>query len=198
MNRIHLYAALGCAVLAFGCRTPEGRIMGDEEEGYVGNRAAGSSTYDRLIEGAVAKILDRTAAAHAGTGDLRVAFLGVENKSREALGDFHDQIYQFIDTSINTSERFRTISSRFVEAALRETRIKSDQLFIPQHRRAFAQTLEASGHPVEALLFATLTSGTTRGEGVRQVDYALTMELVDIQTGDNQKESVRLRKAYTR
>ena len=129
---------------------------------------------------------------------MKVAFVELENKTSEELGDQYEQIRQFIDTSINTSEKFRTISDRFVDAALRESRLRTDQLFIPVHQRTFAGTLEQSGHPVEFLLFGTLTSGTTRGDSVRQVGYALTLELVHITTGDNQKETVRLRKAYTK
>jgi hypothetical protein len=184
-------------IASSGCSAPRGRIMGEEEEGLVGYRAAGAETYDRLVEGTVGKLLDRVSASNRGLAKLRVAFLALENKTSEPLGSFHDQITELIDTSINNSERFQTISSRFVEAGLRESRLRRDDLFIPRHQRTFKEVLEQSGHPVECLLFGTLTSGTTRGgSDIKQVDYMLTLELIDIETGTNQKDSVRLRKEY--
>jgi hypothetical protein len=190
--------ALAGAIMVAGCSTPQGRIMGSEEEDYVGAKAAGSATYDRLIEETVGKLLNRQSAAQKGLGQIKVAFLGVENKSAEDLGDLQEQIYELIDTSINTSNRYRTVSDRFVKAALRETRLRTDELFLPKQRREFIQTLESQGNPVEFLLFAKLTSGTTRGEGVKQRAYMLTLELVDVETGFNDKESARIRKAYER
>jgi len=116
-------------VSLIGCGSQkEGRIMGEEEQDYVGKDAAGSATYDRLIEEAVTKLLRRQAAAKKGLSQLKVAYLGVENKSAEDLGDFQDQLFELIDTSINKADRFRTISSRFVNEALRETRLRREQL----------------------------------------------------------------------
>ena len=196
-----MIVALSCLLLVLAsaaCKsTPEGRIMGDSEEDYVGSKAAGSATYDRLIEEAVGKLLDRRSASNQGDS-IRVAYLGVENKSAEDLGDLREQIYELIDTSIETSERYRSISKRFVDAGLRETGLTREDLFIPKHRRAFIEVLEASGNPVEYILFSKLTSGTTQGDSVKQRDYMLTLELVDVETGDFDKESARIRKAYTR
>ncbi|MBN2490748.1 MAG: penicillin-binding protein activator LpoB [Planctomycetes bacterium] len=190
--------ALAGVVMISGCRTPQGRIMGEEEQDYVGAKTAGSATFDRLIEETVTKLLNRQSAAQRALGQLKVAFLGVENKSIEDLGDFQEQIYEQIDTSINNSNRYRTVSDRFVNAALRDTRLRAEELFLPKQRREFIQTLEASGNPVEFLLFAKLTSGTTRGDDVKQRAYMLTLELVDVETGFNDKESTRVRKAYTK
>jgi len=197
-NFVWILVALVAASL-IGCSSgKKGRIMGEGEQDYVGKDAAGSATYDRLIEDSVTKLLRRQSAAKTGLSQLKVAYLGVENKSAEDLGDFQDQLFQLIDTSINKADRFRTISSRYVNAALKETRLRRDQLFIPKHRREFIKTLETQGNPVEFLLFSTITSGTTRGEDVKQRAYALTMELVDVETGYNDKETARIRKAYTR
>ena len=181
-----LLVLLSAALL--GCSTPEGRIMGDEEEDYVGTKAAGGAIFDRLIEEAVGKLLNRQSAAGSALGKISVAYLGVENKSIEEL----------VDTSIETSGRYKSISRRFVKEALRESRLNADNLFIPKHRRKFIKTLEAQGNPVEFLLFSKLTSGTTRGDGVTQRAYALTLELVNVETGEQDKETARERKAYTR
>ena len=190
------------ALLAFalgGCRArPQGRIMTDDEPDQVGARTAGAATYDQLINGAVQQLLQLHSAANAGLGQLKVATLGIENASGEELGDWNDQIFELIDTSINRSGRYRTVSTRFVNEALRETRLRTEQLFIPEHRRTFMDLLETKGTPVECLLFPKLTRGTTVGGGSTQRNYMLTLELVDVKTGWNDKVSEQLRKQYSR
>ena len=46
------------------------------------------------------------------------------------------------------------------------------------------------------LQFASITSGTTNSNGDYQRDYLLTMELLDIHTGESLKDSAMLRKGY--
>lgn len=179
-----------------GCSTPEGRIMGEEEESLVGRDRAGSATYDRLIETTVQKLLAGKTARNAGLSKARVAYLGVENKGIEELGDMREQIYELIDTSINQHDAYTSISRRFVSAALRETRLTADDLFLPKKRRVFVDELEAKGNPVEFLLFSKLTTGTTRGEEGKERNYLLTLELVDVESGEFDKQSTRIRKAY--
>ena len=61
-------------VLAACASGPRGRVMSDSDQDYVGNRAAGAETFDRLIEGVVQKTLQgRSAALGHGTGRLKVA-----------------------------------------------------------------------------------------------------------------------------
>jgi hypothetical protein len=163
----------------------------------VGSSTAGAESYDRLIEGAVQKLLQQHSATARGVEQLKIAVLEVENASAEELLDWQEHIYEKITTSINQSLRYRDVSLRFVQAALRETRLRPDDLFLPKNQRSFAGALEAQGNPVQCLLFPKLTSGTTRGEDVRQRNYLLTLELVDIQTGWNEKVAEQIRKAYT-
>jgi len=121
------------------------------------------------------------------------------NKTNEDLGDFLEHIFNLIDTSIEFSSQYRSISRRFVQAALRESRLRPDELLFPKHRRQFIKILEAQGNPVDFLLFSRLTSGTTpRRDGVKHRSYILTLELVDVKTGDSDKESTRIRKADAR
>jgi hypothetical protein len=127
---------------------------------------------------------------------LRICFVGVENRSSEEIGDFKDQIYDHIDTQIINSRRFHPISKRFVDAALMESRLRPEELFVPQHARQFAATLERAGQPIDFLLFARITSGTTRSNRDYQRDYQLTLELVNLHTGDYDKESALIRKGY--
>ena len=185
------------AVLA-GCHSgPRGRVMSDSDQDYVGNRAAGAETFDRLISGAVERLLRTASASNRGLTPMRIVVLPVENRSTEELVDWQEQIYALISTSINRSGRFDTVSRRFIDAALRETRLRPEQLFIPQHQRTFLAVLERQGLPVDALLFPELTSGTTHaGQGVTQRNYDLRLELVDVKTGRSVEVQERLRKEY--
>jgi hypothetical protein len=174
---------------------------GDRE--MVGSHGAGGETYKPLVEEAVANLLGRHASAiqqasmeGAEPAPLRICFVGVENKSAEELGDFKEQIYQAVDSRIMESQVFATVSRRFVEAGLRQNHLRPDDLFIPEHNRAFADTLEQQGQPFDFLLFANLTSGTTRENQNFQRDYQLTLELVNLQTGETDKQSASLSKAY--
>jgi hypothetical protein len=83
-----------------------------------------------------------------------------------------------------------------VAVGLKETRLRPDDLFMPDNARVFAAVLEQQGQPFDYLLFAKLTSGTTHDNHDYQRDYLLTLELVDLQTGQYDKESARIRKGY--
>lgn len=171
----------------------------------VGSHSAGASVYGPLVEEAVGKLLGRqsraiqpAAMSSAGGYPLRICFVGVENKSIEELGDFKEQIYQNIDTQIVRSNAFQPISRRFVEAGLRQSRLRPDQLFIPENMRTFVAMMEQQGQPFDYLLYATLTSGTTQSNKDYQRDYLLTLEMTNVQTGVYDKESAKLSKGYNR
>ncbi len=197
MNRL-LRTTLLLPLLLAACESnPKARVMSDADQDYVGANRAGAETYDRLTAGAVDRLLSLHSASLTNNRQLKVAVLGVENASGEELGDWHEQLYEIIDTSINRAGRYRTISRRFVDAAMRELRLRNDELFIPAKRRQFIELLEQQGNPVECLLFPKLTRGTTEADsGVTQKNYMLTLELVDVETGFNDKVSERLRKEY--
>lgn len=131
-------------------------------------------------------------------GPASVCFIGIENKSAEELGDFKDQLYERIDTQINSADTFRAISRRMVDAALLETRLRPDALFLPANRAAFAAALGRQGAPVDYLLYATVTSGTTDRNKSSQRDYELTLEMVNMHTGEFLKESAKIRKGYSK
>ncbi|OUW77666.1 MAG: penicillin-binding protein activator LpoB, partial [Saprospirales bacterium TMED214] len=115
---------------------------------------AASALEDGVFNSATAGLTPGIAAPLA-TGPASVCFIGIENKSAEELGDFKDQLYERIDTQINSAETFRAISRRMVDAALLETRLRPDALFLPANRAAFAAALGRQGAPVDYLLYAT-------------------------------------------
>jgi hypothetical protein len=187
-----------------GCRGhQQAQVLKDNQADMVGSHAAGAETFKPLIDESVAKLLGRQQgliqqASHGpyAPHPKRICFIGVENKSAEEIGDFKEQIYQQIDSRIVGSGVFAPIHRRFVEAALRDTRLRPDQLFIPANMRVFAAVLEQQGQPVDYLLYATITSGTTRSNKDYQRDYLLTLEMINVNTGHYDKESAELRKGY--
>ncbi len=199
-------AVVGAACFYTGCRGHQyGHVLNDHQKDMVGSHSAGAETFNPLIDEAVAKLLDRqdTVFQQVSQNELppplqpkAVCFLGIENKSAEELGDFKDQIYEQVDSQILASQKFRSISRRYIEAALRESRLRPDSLVIPENMRTFAAVLEQQGQPFEYFLFATITSGTTHDNADYQRDYLLTLELTNIQTGQYDKESAKIRKGY--
>jgi len=122
--------------------------------------------------------------------------VGIENKSAEEIGDFKDQLFQCIDTKIVQSGVFQPVNKRFVDAGLLETRLRPDQLFVAQNMRVFVAAMEQQSQPFDALLYATITSGTTRENKDYQRDYLLTLEMVDIHTGAYDKQAATISKGY--
>lgn len=210
MNRRHFLsqsAALllgGAGIVGIGCRgTPQAKVMDNCAQDKVGTCAAGAETFKPMIEKAVGNLLAHNGPTIQTTGGpapaappKKICFVGLENKSSEELGDFKDQIVQIIDAKIVQSGTFQPISMRFVQRGLQEARLRPDDLFMPDRRRVFQGVMEQSGQPFDYLLFATITSGTTKGNGNFQRDYLLTLEMIDIQTGNPTKETAEVRKAY--
>jgi hypothetical protein len=196
--------ALAISVVATGCRhKTHAKILRPDKRDMVGTTGAGAETFKPLVEAAMCRLLERhtTGIQSVGApvvGPMRICFVGVENKSAEEIGDFKEQIYEHIDTHIEHSHVYRPISKRYVDAALRDTGLRSDELFLPKNMREFAASLEQQGQPVDYLLYAKITSGTTRKGNDMQRDYVLTLELVNVQTGAYDKESAAIRKKYDR
>jgi hypothetical protein len=195
--------ALGLCVTGSACRhKTHAKILRPDKRDMVGTTGAGAETFKPLVDAAVSQLLERhTAVQLAGSPPLaqkRICFVGVENKSSEEIGDFKEQIYEHIDLHIEHSQVYQPISKRYVDAALRDTGLRSDELFLPKNMRAFAASLEQQGQPVDYLLYAKITSGTTRKGDDMQRDYLLTLEMIDVATGDFDKESAMIRKKYDR
>ncbi len=207
MDRRGFFTSSAMALLGAGLGGCRGRqvahVLSPTQQDMVGSHEAGAETYTPLVDEAVAKLLGRhmeqvhtVAHNELPPPPKRICFVCVENKSAEEIGDFKDQLYQQIDTQIVQSNAFAPISKRLVDAGLIETRLRPDQLLIPSNMALFAASLERMGQPMDYLLYATLTSGTTRNNHSYQRDYLLTMELVDVTTGQYDKQSATLRKGY--
>ncbi len=208
--RVSAIVVIGLAAMVSGvcgCRGYQyGHLVRSDQSDMVGSHAAGAEVYNPLIEEAVGRLLgaceaNPTLVAFGPEGlpyQRTVCFVGVENKSSEELGDFKDQIYELIDTQINRAPTFAAISRRMVESALRETHLRPDALLVHSNMQLFTDVLQRDGQPVDYLLYATLTSGTTERNASSQRDYLLTLELIDTRTGAYTKEQATIRKGYHR
>lgn len=203
-------------IIGAGCRGHQyGHLIQNDQSNMVGSHAAGAEVYDPLVEESVARLLGscHSLPVNSMTGEnmpasmdgyttphgpCRICFVGVENKSAEELGDFKDQIYQMIDAQINRADTFEAVSRRMVDAALVETRLRPDSLLVPSNMQLFTSVLQRQGQPIDYLLYATLTSGTTQRNSSTQRDYLLTLEMVDTRTGAYRKEMAEVRKGYHR
>lgn len=210
-------ALVAATLFACGCAQRQySHLLAGDDQDLVGSHTAGAATWNPLVDEAVAKLLGHCPPVIQPVGfaeidglaipgedailppprQAAVCFVGLENKSAEELLDFKDQLFERIDTQINSAGSFRSISRRMVEAALRETRLRPDSLFLPANSALFAAALGRQGAPVDYLLFGTITSGTTDRNKSTQRDYLLTLEMVNLKTGDYIKESAKIRKGY--
>ncbi len=197
------------AALAGGCKgTQYAKVFRPGDKEMVGSHQAGQETFRPLIDEAVGKLVARhsmpaSQMMQVSSGPevlpppkMRVCFVGVENKTAEEIGDFKEQIFESIDTRLLECGTCSPISRRYVEAGLRELRLRPDQLFIPDNLHMFIGLMQQQGQPFDFLLFAKLTSGTTRENKNYQRDYELTLELVNIHTGEQDKQSAMISKGY--
>ena len=198
-------SGLALAGVTLGCRGYQyGHLIKNGQPDLVGSHTAGAEVFNPLIDESVAKLLGRIEVS--GQHGLIspdgmpikpvICFVGVENKSAEELGDFKDQIYEQIDAKISGADAFRTISRRVVEAGLQQTRLRPDALIIPDNMALFCSVLQRDGQPVDYLLYAKLTSGTTERNKSSQRDYLLTLELINTHTADSYKEQASVSKGY--
>jgi hypothetical protein len=193
--------SLGGGLLT-GCRANQfAKVRKPGEGDMVGSHQAGAETFKPLVDQAVGELLARHAPQVVAAGTLpppplKICFVGIENKSAEEIGDFKEQIFQCIDTKIVQSQVFQPVNKRFVDAGLMETRLRPEQLFVAQNMRVFVAAMEQQSQPFDALLYATITSGTTRENKDYQRDYLLTLEMVDIHTGAYDKQAATLSKGY--
>jgi hypothetical protein len=198
---------LGLGVLGeVGCRSNQtAQVVKPGDKQMVGSHTAGNETYGPLVDQAVGRLLARhgpngiqpaSLVQGAQPGQPRICFVGVENKSIEELGDFKEDLFQRIDKRILESQVFQSISRKYVEAGLNQCHLRPDDLMVPNNMRLFTATMEQMQQPFEFLLFATVTSGTTRSNKDYQRSYTLTLELVNIHNGQADKDGAELEKRY--
>ena len=145
--------------------------MGDNERDTVDVRGAGAATFDRLIDDSVAKLLEPYKGEFAELKVRTLAFVDLENRTKEELADWRDQLIDKIEISVNKRRAFKAISVKVISTVLKEMgNPPVEQLVLPKKRREFAKVLEQKTSPVQYLLYGRLTRGSTQGAGRRQED----------------------------
>ncbi|MGE3807221.1 MAG: penicillin-binding protein activator LpoB, partial [Gemmataceae bacterium] len=137
VERVIGWSSLASLGLAGCCGHQRASVLKDCQKDMVGSHCAGAETFKPLVDEAVGKLLGRQCPEivqvgheEVPAGRKRICFVGVENKSAEEIGDFKDQLFEIIDTQIVESQAFEPISRRFVEAGLRQVRLRPDELFV--------------------------------------------------------------------
>jgi hypothetical protein len=204
MNRSFAFLLAFVAVLGIGCTGTQGRVMHNGEGNRVGSDRAGAEVYNPMVKLAVGKLLERAAYepiqqvafVNGMPPKRKVCFVGLENSSIEEIADFKEHIKMAILEKISQSDQFEIVSDRAVTAGLRTLGFRPDDLFMESNMTMFVSAMGRGGTPVDYLLFAKITSGTTVDNKDMQRDYKLTLELVDTQTFVPIIESMPMRKEY--
>ena len=198
-----------------GCRGPtKARIKGEYEKDRVGSDKAGAEVFNPVVAAVVAKMIARVEATPMSPNMYaqvqyqdqngypvnpapvrRITFISIENQSAEELGDYKDHIKEIISQKIGESPAFEMVSDKAVSAALRQSGLRPDDLFIPANLKHFRNEMGANGE-FDYMLFAKLTSGSTQDNADMQRDYMLTLNLVDVNTYKEIKESEPISKEY--
>ncbi|NUQ35971.1 MAG: hypothetical protein HUU29_13650 [Planctomycetaceae bacterium] len=199
MNKILTLGTVALGLTLVACKSHEGWIMSEDEGDLPGSRKAGIETFDRLVAGVTRDFLSSDAIKAEVKDNKRcVAFVGIQNMSAEELGDNRESMYELIDTVIVGSRMFTSVSKDYVDAALSETGLRVEDLFLQKGHTEFLSVLRAKGAVPDYLLFGKLTSASSQGEDERQRNYMLTLQLVNAETGIViDKKTERVRKGYS-
>jgi hypothetical protein len=174
------------------------------EADKIGSNRAGAEVYNPIVRASVNKLLTKVAAEPAihqvnynsPQAKRRVCFISLENASVEELGDFKEHLRLAIFEGISESTQFEVVSDRAVNAGLRTLSLRPDDLFLPENLKMFSSVMGQNGTPIDYLLFATITSGTTQSNKDVQRDYKLTLQMVNTHTATHITESALMKKEY--
>lgn len=190
-----LCLSLAALTLASCFGPPRARIMGDDEPDKVGVRRGGAAAFNKLIRDVQTELVQRPSPGLNRGQMRRAAFVNLENRTAEELGEWRDLMIDRLRIGVSEHPEITIISEQMVGAVLGKMgNPPVNELFLPAGRRKFAAILEQESSPVDMLIYGSLTRGTTQGEGVdRQIDYLLTLEIVDVKSGES-----RFAKGYVR
>lgn len=190
-----IFALFLIAALA-GCG-PQGRVKTADEGSLVGAKKAGAEVYNDLVASTVEKLLNQHAMQASKGKRMVVAFVDIENMSAEELADNREAMYEQVDTIIVNSGAYINVSRRYVEAALRATGLRAEEIFLGKGRKKFMTALGSDGYTPDYLLWGKVTSLSTDGSNRREREYLLTLEMVDANTGLTEaKQTAKVRKEY--
>ena len=155
-----------------------------------------SEPWEPVVRSMLTQLLNR--AENPGKSTLvtgerrknRIAFPFIENRSCEEIGAFGDLIYRKLELILTGSDCVELVNSRAVRAGFQQAGVRPDDLYTPSARQKFASVMEQQRECIDYYLHASVTDGTFRSNQKYHRDELLTLELMDIETGQTDKESV--------
>ena len=195
-------AVLMAAALTLAACQDAAYIKTEEDPDLVDAKKGGIVVYDQLVSEVTTKLLANhapSATLERAQGKMKVAFVGIENSGAEELRDIREAIYENIDTILVNEQLYMPVSRRFVDAAMRQTGQRPEDLFLRSGRESFLAAITKEGVAPDYLLFAKVTTLSSEGVDENQRNYQLTLDLVDANTGVTEaKETGRVRKGFNK
>lgn len=192
-------AALAVAFGAAACTGPSARMKTDDEGTLVDVSKGGTETYKELIRKGVLSLLESHRKVLAGGAERPLlAFVGIQNKSSEELGEFREAMSNEIETALVESGLYQVISMEAVNAAKRESNLRDvSDLTVARPREAFLSVLNKDGRAPQYILFGVSTTMSSQGISERERTYQLKLQMMDSSNGIVQTQKmVEVRKAY--
>jgi len=174
-------------ILASACAYA--RPKPESEPDLVDAHKADIPTFTQLVMKSTTALIEQVSVPARTRGKYLVAFVGIENESREPLREAAAALPDKIREQLFKSGVFDMITMRLIEAARHEASLsRSEDLFIPSKRRKFVDVLESEGSTPDYLIWGKFTSMTSEGsEGLiydkKQTRYRLSLEMVDLHNG---------------
>jgi curli biogenesis system outer membrane secretion channel CsgG len=180
---------LAVTVLLAGCGST-GRVREPGEEQLVGDRRAGTVTYDQLVNDSMTKLVQQCGLQTRAQGPYRVAFVGLDTQGAEELRDHLPAIYDQVEEILVNSGPFVVISRKAIDRARQEAGLRDfDDLYVAKNRDAFRGILGRDSQAPDLFVYGTTTTQTTESEGgvftrdTTERRYALSVEMIDATTG---------------
>ena len=177
-------------VAALGSCGSTGRVRGEGEEQLVGDKRAGTLTYDELVKQSTNKLVAQAGMKARAQGPYRVAFFGLDTKGAEELKDQLPAIYEQIEEILVNSGPFTVLSRKAVDRARQEVGLRDfDDLFIQKNRDAFLGVMGRDSQAPDVLVYGTTTTQTTESSGglfsrdTKERRYSLSLEMIDASNG---------------
>jgi len=176
--------------LSFSSCGSTGRVRGEGEDQLVGDKRAGTITYDQLVKDSTTKLVAQAGMPARAQGPYRVAFFGLETKGAEELRDQLPAIYEQIEEILVNSGPFVVQSRKAVDRARQEVGLREiDDLFIQKNRDMFMGVMGRDSQAPDILVYGTTTTQTTESSGgmfsrdTKERRYSLSLEMIDAATG---------------
>jgi len=186
---IRLAHVLLVSALVAACGST-GRVRDPNEPQLVGDRRAGTGTYDQLVKDATTKLVSQAGMQARAQGPYKVAFVGIETKGAEELRDQLPAIYDQVEEVLVNSGPFTVVSRKAIDRARQEAGMRDfDDLYIAKNRDAFRGILGRDSEAPDVFVYGTTTTQTTESEGgvftrdTTERRYILSMEMIDARTG---------------